>query len=99
MLETLAAQLRYTASVVFGLPFSARSLDRLVDALVATHREFGAVAPEGAELLGGPALDEETRREIQLRRFRTQAGRAARETPYYGRLFEQLGLNPSRLRY
>src|SRR6478672_7678364 len=49
MLETFAAQLRYTASVVFGLPFSARSLDRLVDALLATHHEFGAVAPDGAE--------------------------------------------------
>jgi phenylacetate-CoA ligase len=98
MLETLAAQLRYTASVVFGLPFSARSLDRLVEALLATQREFGALAPEGAELLGGPALDEETRREMQLRRFRTQASRAARETPYYRQLFEQLGLDPSRLR-
>ena len=99
MLETVAAQLRYTASVVFGLPFSARSLDRLVDALLATHREFGMVAPDGAELLGGPALDEETRREMQLRRFRTQVIRAARETAYYGRLFEQLGLDPARLRY
>jgi phenylacetate-coenzyme A ligase PaaK-like adenylate-forming protein len=91
--------MRYTASVVFGLPFSARSLDRLVDALLATHHEFGAVAPDGAELLGGPALDEETRREMQLRRFRAQAARAARETPYYRRLFEQIGLDPTRLRY
>jgi phenylacetate-coenzyme A ligase PaaK-like adenylate-forming protein len=99
MLETLAAQLRYTASVVFGLPFSARSLDRLVDALLATYHEFGAVAPEGAELLGGPVLDEETRREMQLRRFRAQASRAARETVFYGRLFEQHGLDPTRLHY
>src|SRR5262249_6665020 len=99
MLETLAAQLRYTASVVFGLPFSARSLDRLVDALLATHREFGALAPEGAEVLVGPALDEQTRRKMQLRRFHAQAARAARETAYYRRLFEQLGIDPSRLSY
>jgi phenylacetate-CoA ligase len=99
MLETVAAQLRYTASVVFGLPFSARSLNRLVDALLATYQEFGRVAPDEAELLTGPALDEETRREMQLRRFRTQATRAARETAYYRRLFEQLGLDPARLRY
>jgi len=99
MLETIAAQLRYTVSVVFGLPFSARSLDRLVDALLATHQEFGVIAPEGAELLGGPALDEETRREMQLRRFRTQAARAARDTVYYRQLFAQLGLDPTRLRY
>jgi phenylacetate-CoA ligase len=99
MLESVAAQLRYTASVVFGLPFSTRSLDRLVDALLATHREFGAVAPDGAELLRGPALDEETRREVQLRRFRTQAARAARETAYYRQIFEQLGIDLTRLRY
>ena len=98
MLETLAAQLRYTTSIVFGLPFSARSLDRLLDALLATHHEFGAVAPDGAELLGGPALDEQTRSEMQLRRFRAQASRAARETPYYRQLFAQLGLDPARLR-
>jgi hypothetical protein len=36
MLETLATQLRYTASIVFGLRFSARSLDRVVDASLAT---------------------------------------------------------------
>lgn len=99
MLETLAAQLRYTASAVFGLPFSARSLDRLVDALLATQHEFGTIGSEGAELLGGPALDEETRRAVQLRRFRTQAARATCETAYYRRLFEQLGLDPARLRY
>src|SRR6185436_7253725 len=63
------------------------------------HHEFGAIAPDGAELLGGPALDEETRREMQIRRFRTQAARAARETAYYARLFKELELDPSQLRY
>jgi phenylacetate-CoA ligase len=98
MLETLAAQLRFAASMVFGLPFSARSLDRLVDALLATQHEFGTIGSEGAELLGGPILDEQTRRAVQLRRFRTQATRAARETAYYGRLFERLDLDPAWLR-
>jgi phenylacetate-CoA ligase len=99
MLETLAAQLRYTASIVFGLPFSPRSLDRMVDALLASSREFGAIGEEGTELLGGPSLDEQTRREMQLRRFRAQAGRAARETRYYRHVFEQVGLDPARLHY
>jgi phenylacetate-CoA ligase len=85
--------------MVFGLPFSARSLDRLVDALLATQHEFGMIGSEGAELLGGLTLDEETGRAVQLRRFRTQAVRSARETPFYGRLFAQLGLDPARLRY
>ena len=47
----------------------------------------------------GPVLDEADRREIQLRRFRQQAGRAARETVYYAELFEGLGLEPRRLRW
>ena len=64
------------------------------------HWPHGASsAPSGprAELIGGPPLDEKTRRAVQLRRFRTQASRAARETAYYGRVFAELGLDPARL--
>jgi phenylacetate-coenzyme A ligase PaaK-like adenylate-forming protein len=93
----VVAQLRLAASIAFGLPFDPASLDRLVDALLATRREFGAVPAEGADLVTGVALDDETRRAMQLRRFRQQAGRGARETAYYGRLFAELGLDPGRL--
>ena len=82
MLEAAFAQMRLAASLAFGLPFSTRSLNRIVDALLDTRREFGAVGTQGDELLAGPALDEQTRRDIQLRRFRSQAARAARETAY-----------------
>jgi phenylacetate-CoA ligase len=99
MLETVVAQLRFAASLVFGLPFSARALDRLIDTLADTQHEFGALEPAGADLLGGSPLDDETRREMQLRRFRTQAVRGARETPYYLGLFERLNLDPARLRH
>jgi phenylacetate-coenzyme A ligase PaaK-like adenylate-forming protein len=99
MLETAFAQLRFATSVVFGIPFSVRSLDRLVDGLLATQREFGAIGAQGADMLAGPALDDETRREMQLRRFRSQAARAARETAYYARLFAELGRDPARLRH
>lgn len=97
MLEAAFAQIRFAASLVFGIPFSARSLDRIVEALLDTRREFGAIGAQGAELLAGPALDDETRRDVQLRRFRAQAVRAARETPYYRGLFERLGLDPTRV--
>jgi phenylacetate-coenzyme A ligase PaaK-like adenylate-forming protein len=99
MLGTAVAQLRFVGSVAFGLPFAQWSLDRLVAAALATQREFGGIGAEGGELLGGPALDEETRRQVQLRRFRAQARRAARETTYYRDLFDQLGLDPTRLRW
>ena len=97
MLLTAVAQLRLAASVALGVPFAPWALDRLVDALLATRREFGAVAPAGAELVTGAALDDATRREAQLRRFRQQAVRGARETAYYGHRFAGLGLDPGRL--
>jgi phenylacetate-coenzyme A ligase PaaK-like adenylate-forming protein len=99
MLETGFAQLRFAASLVFGTRLSLRSLDRLISSLQETRREFGVLSAEGRDLLAGPTLDEESRRTIQLRRFRSQAVRAARETVYYQRLFERLALDPARLRY
>ena len=99
MFETALAQLRFAASLVFGLPFDPSSLECLVGALQQTLVEFGSVGSDGAELLDGPVLDDVDRREIQLRRFRQQAGRAARETVYYAELFERLGLEPRRPRW
>lgn len=98
MLETAAAHLRLGASIVFGIPLSRWSLERLVDALLETRAEFGVVYPEGAELLEAASLDDETRRDLEIKRFRAQAKRAARETPYYRSLFEELALDPARLR-
>jgi phenylacetate-coenzyme A ligase PaaK-like adenylate-forming protein len=97
MLVAALAQLRLAASVAFGVPFAPWSLDRLVDALLATRREFGAVSAEEGDLLTGASLDDEMRRDLQLRRFRQQAVRGARETAYYGRVFAGLGLDPGRL--
>jgi hypothetical protein len=79
--KTALAQLRIAVSVGLGKPFSRSALDHLIDAIKETRREFGAIeAEEGAGHLGGPVLDEEARRELHLRRFRTQAVRAAQET-------------------
>ena len=100
MFKTAAAQLRIAASVGLGRPFAQWSLDHLIDAIRETKREFGAIdVQDGGSQLGGLALDEETRRELHLRRFRTQALRAAQETRYYARLFEKLDLEPDRLRF
>jgi phenylacetate-CoA ligase len=100
VLETAVAQLRFALSIALGRPFNTSSLDRLVDAVRETQHEFGptAIDAEGAAMLGGPSLDEATRREMQLRRFRGQAKRGARETTYYQRLFAELELDPGRLR-
>jgi phenylacetate-coenzyme A ligase PaaK-like adenylate-forming protein len=99
MLAEAFAQIRFAISLMFGVPFDVGSLERLAEALRQTRQEFGAIGGEAAELLAGPSLDESTRRDVQLRRFRAQAVRGARETAYYGRLFAQLGLDPARLPY
>jgi phenylacetate-CoA ligase len=98
--KTAVAQLRFAASVGLGRPFAQWSLDHLIDAIKETRLEFGAIdAEDGGSQLGGPVLDEETRRELHLRRFRTQAMRAAQETRSSARLFERLAIEPDRLRF
>lgn len=97
MFTTGIAQLRLAYSLATGKPFALWSLDWLIAALQETRREFGALSQEATEAIAGPPLDYETRREMQVRRFRAQASRAACETPYYAALFQQLGCHPQRL--
>ncbi len=99
MLDTMLARLSMTTSLLFGRPFSLWSLDRLVEAARETQREFGAVDQKEADPASGLSLDVETRRQVQLQRFRQQAGLGARETAYYADLFADLGLDPRRLEY
>ncbi|HEX2048081.1 MAG TPA: AMP-binding protein [Acidimicrobiales bacterium] len=96
MLETAVASMRFATSMLLGRPFRRRTLDGIVEAMRQTREEFGAIGSDGAELVGGPRLDEESRRMMQGRRFRAQARRAATETPYYQELFARLGVDPRR---
>lgn len=99
MLETAVAQLRFGASLAFGAPFHVTSMERIVAAMCATREEFGALGSDAGELLAGPRLDDDTRQQIQLRRFRKQALRAVRETPYYKGLLGGCGVDLAGLRW
>src|SRR5262249_25556687 len=99
MLETAFANLRFAASMLFGVPFHERSLDRIVEGMQATIEELGTLGDEANALLGGPVLDEKTRHHIQGRRFRSQAMRAARETAYYPQVLTAAGIDPAKLTY
>lgn len=99
MLETAVAQLRFGASLAFGSPFHLRSMERIVAAMRATREEFGSLGSDAGDLLAGPRLDDDMRREIQLRRFRKQALRAGRETSYYERLLAGCDVDLARLRW
>ena len=97
MLETAVAQLLFAYSMVTGRRCSLWAVETFARAARATRHEFGKIGAEGVAMVQGPTLDAETGRELQLRRFRTQAKRAARETTYYARLFTTLGVDPARL--
>ena len=99
MLETAVAQLQFASSIVLARPFSLHALDRLVDGLLATRREFGELDRQANELVNGPVLDADSRRAVQMRRFRGQAKRAVQTTRYYGELFRRCGLDPRRLEW
>jgi phenylacetate-CoA ligase len=85
--------------MLFGVRFSLRSLDQLVDSMLETRHEFGSLGKDRAYAIGGPPLDEGTRRDLQMRRFRKQAMLGAREAAYYAGLFKRLNLNPAKLSY
>ena len=97
MLETAVAQLRFAASLLAGRPFSPWSLEQLIKSLRATAHEFGTIGAGGAEIVSGPAMDAETRRELQLRRLRAQAVKA-KDTAYYSQLFAALDLDPASIK-
>jgi phenylacetate-coenzyme A ligase PaaK-like adenylate-forming protein len=97
MLGTAVAQLRLAASMALGLPLAPWALDWLLRAALATQHEFGASGSDRQPLLSPPRVDEAIQRDVQHRRFRAQAKRAARHTAYYQRLFSELDVDWSRL--
>lgn len=96
MLAASVAQIRLAFSLMTGRPVPNWALDRLIAAARESVREFGEVGADGTRLVHGPTLDAATRREIQLRRFRHQARRAA-GTAYYARRFSADSPAPSGL--
>jgi phenylacetate-CoA ligase len=96
MFVTALAQVRLALALATGSAVPAWVLSSLIAAARETRREFGELGHEATEAVAGPALDADTRREVQLRRFRAQAKRAA-ATPYYARFFQDLAIDPAKL--
>ena len=96
MLSTALAQLRLALALATGRPVPGWALAALIAAAVATRQEFGGLGSEAAEVIAGPSLDAATQRDLRLRRFRSQAQRAA-ATPSYAPLFAARGLEPGKL--
>lgn len=97
MLETAFTQLHFAASLLSGRSFSPWSLEQLVKSLRATATEFGTIGAGSGEMVSGPAMDDATCGEMQLKRLRAQAVKA-KETAYYAHLFNELGFDPGRIK-
>jgi phenylacetate-CoA ligase len=91
------AHMRFAISVGFGLRFDLRALDRVVDAIGESHREFGPLDAQGREALTPPMYTPDERRDMQLSRLRRLAKSAARETAYYEHVFDRVGVSPGKL--
>jgi len=96
MLVTALAQLRLALALMTGRSVPGWALSSIIAAAVATCDEFGDLGTEATEAVSGPVLDPAMQRDLQLRRFRAQAKRAA-ATPYYQRRVAELGFDPGSL--
>jgi phenylacetate-coenzyme A ligase PaaK-like adenylate-forming protein len=99
MFTEAVARAHAAFSVLFGTPFDPGTLERQAVALRQRQTDSRYGRPEAVGRPRGPALDEATSHQAQLRRFRAQAQRAADETTYYRRLFARSGLDPARLTF
>jgi phenylacetate-CoA ligase len=97
--DAALAQLSLAASLATGRRLNLRRLEQLTDAMCATVAEFGAMTGAPGGVLSGPVLADDVRRDVALRRFRSQAVRAVAGTDHYASLFSALELDPGRLTY
>src|SRR5687767_4376286 len=97
--DLTSAELSLIASRTFGSPFSQQALDIVCDALLEAYHRDGSTQAVASKLMQSLKLDDETNRELLLRRFRMQAQRAAQQTAYYSDLFSRTSLDFSRLTY
>ena len=95
MLRAALATARFAASIALGRRLAPWSLDWMLSAMLATRAEFGALEERASTASREVAIDEKTRRAIQLRRMR-ELVRQARHTAYYARELEAAGVDERR---
>jgi phenylacetate-CoA ligase len=83
MFEAAFSQLRFAASLVFGIRFNISSLQRLIHTIKETEKEFGRNQNEKINLVDTMMLDAESIKDIQLRKFKKAVTFALKETHYY----------------
>ena len=92
MIRAAVATARLAASLALGRRFAPWSLDWIVRAMLDTRAEFGALDERAVPSSPRIAIDERSRRAIQLRRTRELVSRA-RHTPYYAGALALAGLD------
>jgi phenylacetate-CoA ligase len=99
MFETGIRQFRMAISMVWGRRLDTGNLGRLVDDVLGTLAEFGALGDglEEQQLLGGPLAEGQAQREFAQRSLRRTARRLAAESPFYARRFAAAQVDLSKL--
>jgi phenylacetate-CoA ligase len=97
VLDTALRQLRYGGALLAGRRIPLRAVEGMVRDVLATRAEFGEVGSEQRRLLQGSALDADTRRTLDQRRWQRMVRSAYAETRYYRRRLDELGLTPDDL--
>jgi hypothetical protein len=92
-----AAELSFSASNTLGVPYDFEALETILQALKQARSGGGVVKPDGSDILQRVKIDLQTSREVDLRRLRIVASKAAAETVYYQEVFAKIGLDPARL--
>ncbi len=94
MLTLAQAEMSVTASNTFGIPFNQEALDVILQALIDARDGKGDVKPDGSDIVMDAKLNPASRKDVDLRRLRMVCTKAARQTAYYGKVFNEIGLNP-----
>lgn len=97
MFETGIRQFRMAVSMVWGRPINPRNVERLIEDVLSTLREFGAPGDDVQQLLDGPFTNPTTRAEFQSRAIQVTARRLASKSPYYQQLFAAHDISPDKL--
>jgi phenylacetate-CoA ligase len=97
VLDTAFRQLRYGLSLVAGRKVAVHDVRALVADALASRAEYGTIGGDEQLSQMRGAIDPESRRAVDARRWRTMVHKAYDETVYYRRRLDELAIDPDTL--
>lgn len=97
MLDTAFRQLRYGGALIAGRRIAVSDVRAMVRDALASRAEYGVLGGEEQLTQLQGAVDADSRRTVDSRRWRAMVHKAYQETVYYRRRLDELGLDPDAL--